>query len=99
MWSTDTLWFDVALLMAMVVVGHILFSPAMIGTVEGAALGPMAVVPSHQRQGIGGHLIVRGLENAIKSRRVTYDLARQMPGASEVSTSVFADQIIKGMSA
>ncbi len=44
-------------------------------------------------------LIVRGLENAIKSRRVTYDLARQMPGATEVSTSAFGDQIIKGMSA
>ncbi len=45
-----------------------------------------------------GRLIVRGLENAIKSKRVTYDLARQMPGATEVSTSAFADQIIKGMS-
>jgi isocitrate dehydrogenase len=44
-----------------------------------------------------GRLIVRGLENAIKSKRVTYDLARQMPGATEVSTSAFADQIIKGM--
>ena len=44
-------------------------------------------------------LIVRGLENAIKSRRVTYDLARQMPGATEVSTSAFGDQIIKGMTA
>jgi isocitrate dehydrogenase len=46
-----------------------------------------------------GRLIVRGLENAIKSKRVTYDLARQMPGAKEVPTSAFADQIIKGMSA
>ena len=46
-----------------------------------------------------GRLIVRGLENAIKSKKVTYDLARQMPGATEVSTSSFADQIIKGMSA
>jgi len=46
-----------------------------------------------------GRLIVKGLENAIKSKRVTYDLARQMPGATEVSTSGFADQIIKGMSA
>jgi isocitrate dehydrogenase len=44
-------------------------------------------------------LIECGLENAIKSRRVTYDLARQMPGATEVSTSVFGDQIIKGMTA
>jgi isocitrate dehydrogenase len=42
-------------------------------------------------------LIVRGLENAIKSRRVTYDLARQMPGATEVSTTAFGDQMIKGM--
>jgi isocitrate dehydrogenase len=42
-------------------------------------------------------LIVRGLENAIKSKRVTYDLARQMPGATEVSTTGFGDQIIKGM--
>ncbi len=42
-------------------------------------------------------LIVRGLENAIKSKRVTYDLARQMPGATEVSTTAFGDQMIKGM--
>jgi isocitrate dehydrogenase len=44
-------------------------------------------------------LIVRGLENAIKSKNVTYDLARQMPGAKEVSTSAFGDQILKGMTA
>ena len=46
-----------------------------------------------------GKLIVRGLENAIKSKRVTYDLARQMTGATEVSTSGFGDQIIAGMRA
>src|SRR3954466_16112092 len=44
-------------------------------------------------------LIMRGIEKAIKSKRVTYDLARQMPGATEVSTSAFGDQIIKGMRA
>jgi isocitrate dehydrogenase len=44
-------------------------------------------------------MIERSLENAIASRHVTYDLARQMPGAVEVSTSGFGDQIIKGMSA
>ncbi len=38
--------------------------------------------------------IVRGMEQAIKSRTVTYDLARQMSGATEVSTSGFADAII-----
>jgi isocitrate dehydrogenase len=44
-------------------------------------------------------LIARGMEGAIKSRRVTYDLARQMPGATEVSTSAFGDQVITHMSA
>jgi isocitrate dehydrogenase len=42
-------------------------------------------------------LIVRGIENAIRSKRVTYDLARQMPGSTEVSTSEFGNQVIKGM--
>jgi len=39
--------------------------------------------------------IVRGLGGAIRSRRVTYDLARQMPGATEVSTSQFAAGVIE----
>ena len=42
-------------------------------------------------------LIISGMENAIKAKRVTYDLARQMPGATEVSTSAFGDQVIAGM--
>jgi putative acetyltransferase len=46
--------------------GHILFSRMFIDTTDGAlpaaALAPMAVLPSHQRQGIGGSLIRRGLE-------------------------------------
>lgn len=47
------------------VVGHILFSPATIAcrgrTVTGAALGPMAVSPRHQRQGIGTELVESGV--------------------------------------
>ncbi len=39
--------------------------------------------------------IIRGLEGAIAAKRVTYDLARQMPDATEVSTSAFADAIIE----
>jgi len=38
--------------------------------------------------------IVTGLQGAISAKKVTYDLARQMDGATEVSTSTFADQII-----
>jgi isocitrate dehydrogenase len=41
------------------------------------------------------HAIVRGLEGAIASKDVTYDLARQMDGAREVPTSVFADRIVE----
>jgi isocitrate dehydrogenase len=39
-------------------------------------------------------VIVRGLEGALNAGTVTYDLARQRPGAREVSTSGFADAII-----
>jgi isocitrate dehydrogenase len=42
--------------------------------------------------------IVRGLEGAIAAQRVTYDLARQLPGATAVSTSAFADAIIEHLS-
>ncbi len=38
--------------------------------------------------------IVTGLQGAISAKQVTYDLARQMEGATEVPTSAFADQII-----
>ena len=44
------------------IVGHILFSPATTGEIEGAALGPMAVVPAHQRNGIGSRLVTCGLD-------------------------------------
>jgi len=39
--------------------------------------------------------IVAGIEGALKSKLVTYDIARQMEGATEVGTSAFADQIVK----
>ncbi|MGH7569646.1 MAG: isocitrate dehydrogenase (NADP(+)) [Gemmatimonadales bacterium] len=39
--------------------------------------------------------LIHGLEGAIRSRHVTYDLARQMPDATEVSTSAFGDAIIE----
>jgi putative acetyltransferase len=43
------------------VIGHIMYSPISVGDmVNGAALGPMAVLPEHQRRGIGGRLIEAG---------------------------------------
>jgi isocitrate dehydrogenase len=41
--------------------------------------------------------VVRGLEGAIAARRVTYDLERQMEGATLVSTSGFAQEIVARM--
>jgi isocitrate dehydrogenase len=42
-------------------------------------------------------LIVKGMDGAISARRVTYDFARLMDGATELSTSEFGDAIIKNM--
>ncbi|MGH7443844.1 MAG: isocitrate dehydrogenase (NADP(+)) [Longimicrobiales bacterium] len=42
-------------------------------------------------------LVLRGLERAIANRTVTYDLERQMDGATLVSTSRFGDEIIRNM--
>ncbi len=39
--------------------------------------------------------IVTGIGRAIAAKQVTYDLARQMEGAKEVPTSVFADRIVE----
>lgn len=48
------------------VVGYLLFSPVIIEgrerCVTGMGLAPIAVLPEHQRQGIGSKLIERGLE-------------------------------------
>jgi isocitrate dehydrogenase len=41
--------------------------------------------------------ILKGLNGAILSKRVTYDFARQMPGATEIKCSAFADNIIEHM--
>jgi isocitrate dehydrogenase len=42
-------------------------------------------------------LVVKGIEGAIAAKRVTYDLARQMPGATELKCSEFGDEIISQM--
>ena len=41
--------------------------------------------------------IIRGIEGAISSGTVTYDLARLMPGSTEVKRSAFGDAIIERM--
>ena len=42
-------------------------------------------------------LIERAMEKTIGQKQVTYDLARQMEGATELKTSAFADALIDNM--
>ena len=42
-------------------------------------------------------MIERALDLTIKQKKVTYDLARQMEGATELKTSAFADAVIANM--
>jgi len=42
-------------------------------------------------------LLIKGVEGAIASKKVTYDFARLMDGATEVSCSAFGDNIIAHM--
>ena len=44
-------------------------------------------------------LIIKGVDRAIVSKRVTGDLASQMADVTAVSTTEFADGIIAGLAA
>jgi putative acetyltransferase len=44
------------------IVGHILFTPVQLGSMEGSGLAPMAVLPEYQRSGIGSQLVEEGLQ-------------------------------------
>lgn len=46
------------------VIGHILFSRVHINSAPVLSLGPLAVLPDHQNQGVGGALIRAGLAAA-----------------------------------
>lgn len=44
-----------------------------------------------------GRLVIQGVTKTIQQKRVTYDLERQMEGATKVKTSEFASAIIENM--
>jgi len=44
-----------------------------------------------------GQVIVSAFERTIAQKRVTYDLERQMPGATKLRTSEFASAIVENM--
>ena len=49
------------------IIGHIMYSPLRIGSVDGAALGPMAVVPEEQGHGIGTKLVEVGNDHLARN--------------------------------
>ena len=57
-----------------VIVGHILFSPVSSEdcnqSISNAGLAPMAVLPKHQRKGIGSRLVDEGI---MRCQKVEYD--------------------------
>ena len=63
------------------VVGHIGFSPLTINDqpTRGLGLAPLAVAPTHQRQGVGQELIQRGID-ACRSAKATFLVVLGEPG-------------------
>jgi len=51
----------------------------------------------HMGWGSAADLIISSMEKAILSKKVTYDFARQMPGATQVSCSGFGEVMIANM--
>ena len=51
----------------------------------------------HMKWNEAADLVVKGMDGAIGSKRVTYDFARLMDGATELKCSEFGDEIIKNM--
>ena len=47
--------------------------------------------------GEAADLVMSSLEKAIDSKKVTYDLARLIPGSTELKTSEFGDEMIRNM--
>jgi isocitrate dehydrogenase len=52
----------------------------------------------HLGWGEAADLVNRGLQGAVSAKTVTYDLERQMEGATKVGTSRFGEEIIRHMS-
>jgi len=51
----------------------------------------------HMKWDEAADLVVKGMDGAIASKRVTYDFARLMEGATELKCSEFGDEIIRNM--
>jgi len=63
----DPAWLPSLSLVAVVdgrVIGHIVFTRCQVGGHPALALAPLGVTPEHQREGVGGELVISGLLSA-----------------------------------
>ncbi len=63
----------------------------------GSLLLSAAMMLEYMKWGKAARLVEKGLERAIKSKRVTYDLERQIKGATLLKCSEFGEEMIKNM--
>lgn len=63
----------------------------------GSLILSAAMLLEHLGWGAAAELIFKAMSTAIASKTVTYDFARLMPGANEVSCSAFGDALIQAM--
>lgn len=80
------------------VVGHIFFSPVTVESEEAAftamGLAPMAVLPTHQNQGVGSLLVREGLKEC---RRLGYDIVVVLGHANYYPRFGFVPASSKGL--
>ena len=78
--------------------GHICFSPVTIETDAGAftamGLGPMAVLPDYQNQGIGSRLVMEGLQEC---ERIGQEIVVVLGHANYYPRFGFAPASLKGL--
>ena len=77
------------------IVGHIMFTKAVVGTVSVLALAPLSVIPAYQRRGIGSALIKEGHRIAAElgfSYSVVLGSEKYYPKMGYVPADVFGIQ-------
>ena len=66
-------------------------------THPGSLILSAVMMLEHMNWTEAAELVVKGVEQAVANKTVTYDLERQMEGARLVSTSGFAEEIVRNM--
>lgn len=79
------------------IIGHILFTPATLSADQNIfvlALGPMAVIPERQREGVGSGLIHAGLERCRHLGFAAQDATRRRSRHAAIVDQAVADPVV-----